>query len=86
MVKQKNKFVWGILKKLAELITVLGVVGGIGYGVGRWQSYIEYKTEIMEIRQTYNVEISNLKIDYNSRIAELQNEIKIMKLSNKIEL
>lgn len=82
MVKQKNKSVLSILKKLAELITILGVISGIGYGVGRWQSYIEYKTEIMEIRQTYNVEISNLKIDYNSRIAELQNEIKIMKLSN----
>ena len=83
MVRKENKSIWDRIKWIAELITAIGVIGGIGYGVGRWQSHIEHKTEIMEIRQVYNVEISNLKLDYNNRIVELQNELKIIELSKK---
>lgn len=83
MVRKENKSIWDRIKWIAELITAIGVIGGIGYGVGRWQSHIEHKTEIMEIRQVYNVEISNIKLDYNNRIVELQNELKIIELSKK---
>lgn len=83
MARKEDKSIWNRIKWIAELITAIGVVGGGGYGVGRWQSHIEHKTEIMEIRQEYNVEISNLKIDYNNRIVELQNELKIIELSKK---
>ncbi len=83
MARKKDKSIWDRIKWIVELITTIGVIGGIGYGVGRWQSHIEHKTEIMEIRQEYNVEISNLKIDYNNRIVELQNELKIIELSKK---
>ena len=83
MARKEDKSMWDRIKWIAELITAIGVIGGIGYGVGRWQSHIEHKTEIMEIRQEYNVEISNLKIDYNNRIVELQNELKIIELSKK---
>lgn len=83
MARKEDKSIWNRIKWIAELITTIGVIGGIGYGVGRWQSHIEHKTEIMEIRQEYNVEISNLKIDYNNRIVELQNELKIIELSKK---
>lgn len=68
---------------IAEIITALSVIGGIGYGIGRWQSYMEHKAEIIELRQQYNEEISSLKIDYNNRIIELQNELKIIEISNK---
>lgn len=83
MARKEDKSIWNRIKWIAELITAIGVIGGIGYGVGRWQSHIEHKTEIMEIRQEYNVEISNLKIDYNNRIVELENELKIIELSKK---
>ena len=83
MARKEDKSMWDRIKWIAELITAIGVIGGIGYGAGRWQSHIEHKTEIMEIRQEYNVEISNLKIDYNNRIFELQNELKIIELSKK---
>ena len=83
MAGKEYKSIWDRIKWIAELITAIGVIGGIGYGVGRWQSHIEHKTEIMEIRQEYNIEISNLKIDYNNRIVELQNELKIIELSKK---
>lgn len=83
MAKKEDKSIWDKIKWIAELITAIGVIGGIGYSVGKWQSHIEHKTEIMEIQQGYNVEISNLKIDYNNRIIELQNELKIIELSKK---
>ena len=83
MARKEEKSIWDRIKWIAELITAIGVIGGIGYGVGQWQSHIEHKTEIMEIRQEYNVEISNLKIDYNNRIIELQNELKIIEFSKK---
>ena len=83
MAKQEEKSLWDKIKWIAELITAISVIGGVGYGIGRWQSHIEHKTEIMEIRQEYNVEISNLKLDFNNRILEMQNEIKIMQLSKK---
>ena len=83
MAKKEGKSLWDKIKWIAELITAISVIGGVGYGIGRWQSHIEHKTEIMEIRQEYNVEISNLKLDFNNRILEMQNEIKIMQLSKK---
>lgn len=83
MARKEDKSIWDRIKRIAELITAIGVIGGIGYGVGLWQCRIEHKTEIMEIRQEYNVEISNLKIDYNNRILEMQNELKIIELSKK---
>lgn len=83
MAKKSSKSGWDWAILIIELIAAVGSIGGIGYSVGRWQSHIEHKTEIMEIRQQYNVEISNLKIDYNNRIVELQNELKIIELSKK---
>ncbi len=83
MAKKEEKSLWDKIKWIAELITAISVIGGVGYGIGRWQSHIEHKTEIMEIRQEYNVEISNLKLDFNNRILEMQNEIKIIQLSKK---
>ena len=55
----------------------------LGYYCGKWQSYIEHKTEIMELQQVHNIEITNIKIDYNNRILEMQNELKIIELSKK---
>ena len=83
MAREEEKSLWDKIKWIAELITAISVISGIGYSIGRWQSHIEHKTEIMEIRQEYNVEISNLKLDYNSRLMELQNELKIIELSKK---
>lgn len=83
MTKKNKKSFWDWVKLIVELIAAIGSIGSIGYCVGRWQSYIEHKTEIMEIRQEYNVEISNLKLDYNNRIVELQNELKIIEMSKK---
>ena len=82
MARKEDKYIWDKVKWIAELIAAIGFIVGIGYGVGCWQSRIEYKTEIMEIRQEYYNEISNLKLEYNNRIIELQNEIKIIELSN----
>ena len=83
MVKQQEKLIGEKIKWIAEIITAIGVIGGIGYGIGRWQSHMEHKAEIIELRQKYNEEISSLKIDYNNRIIELQNELKIIEISNK---
>lgn len=83
MAKKSSKSGWDWAILIIELIAAVGSIGGIGYSVGRWQSYIEHKTEMMEIRQEYNIEISNLKLDYNNRIVELQNELKIIELSKK---
>ena len=82
MAKLKERSLYDRIKSGVGYITTLGVISGIGYSVGRWQSDIEYKTTIMEIRQDYNVEIANIKIEYNNRLLELQNELKIMELSN----
>lgn len=83
MVKQQEKLVGEKIKWIAEIITAIGVISGIGYGIGRWQSHMEHKAEIIELRQKYNEEISSLKIDYNNRIIELQNELKIIEISKK---
>ena len=83
MARKEERTVWDKIKWIAELITAIGVIGGIGYSVGRWQSHIEHRTEIMQIRQEYNVEIGNLKIDYNNRVGELQNELRIIELSKR---
>ena len=83
MAKKKKGLISDKIIRIAEILTAIGVIGGIGYSVGRWQSLIEHKTEIMEIRQQYNTEISNLKIDYNNSILELQNEIKLIEISKK---
>lgn len=83
MARKEEKSIWDKIKWIAELITAISVIGSVGYVIGRWQSHIEHKTKIMEIRQEYNVEISNIKLDYNSRIVELQNELKIIELSKK---
>lgn len=80
MVQKKSS--WNI-KAIGELITTIGVIGGVGYGLGRWQSHIEHKAEILEIRQEYNIEITNLRIDYNNRILELQNELRMVESSKK---
>ena len=80
MVQEKS--IWNI-KVIGELIITIGIIGGVGYGVGRWQSHIEHRAEILEIRQEYNIEITNLRIDYNNRIAELQNEINVIKQAKK---
>lgn len=80
---KKEKSVSEKIKWIAEIITAIGVIGGLGYGIGRWQSHMEHKTEIIELRQKYNEEISSLKIDYNNRIIELQNELKIIEISKK---
>lgn len=80
---KKEKSIGNLLKNVAGLVSAISAIGGIGYGIGRWQSYMEHKTEIIELRQQYNEEISSLKIDYNNRIIELQNELKIIEISNK---
>lgn len=84
MTKDKNKrsFWEGFLYYGGICITIFTIMG-IGYGIGIFQSNIEHKTEIMEIRQQYNEEITNIKLDYNNRIIELQNELKIIELSKK---
>ena len=80
---KKEKSVSEKIKWIAEIITAIGVIIGLGYGIGRWQSHMEHKTEIIELRQKYNEEIISLKIDYNNRIIELQNELKIIEISKK---
>lgn len=87
MAKQKEIKDSNVLSIIIKyIIPILGFLGGVfalGYHCGKWQSSIDHKTEIMEIRQEYYNEISNLKIDYNNHIIELQNELKIKELSNK---
>ena len=51
MAKKKKGLISDKIIRIAEILTAIGVIGGIGYSVGRWQSLIEHKTEIMEIRQ-----------------------------------
>lgn len=58
---KKEKSVSDEIKHIAETLTSIGVIGGIGYGIGRWQSHMEHKAEIIELRQQYNDEISSLK-------------------------
>lgn len=77
------KSIIDIIVRIAGFIAAIGTIGGIGYGIGRWQCQMEYKLEIMELRQQYNEEISSLKIDYNNRIILLQNELKIIETNNK---
>lgn len=76
---------WQRLKSYASFILTLLSVGGIGYGVACWRYEFVHRAEIMEIRQEYNIQITNLKIDYNNRIIELQNEIKIYELHSQEE-
>ena len=59
MAKKDNKSFGEWLKLIAGQITAIGAIAGGGYFVGIWQSRIEHKTEILEIQQEYNVEISN---------------------------
>ena len=80
---KKYKSIVDSIVHIAGLITAIGVISSISYGIGRWQSKMEYKAEIMELRQQYNEEISSLKIDYNNRIILLQNELKIVETYNK---
>lgn len=71
---------WKNLRHVFEYIGAILVVGGIGYGIAMFQCSVQHKMEIMEIRQEYNVHITNLKLDYNNRIIELQNQIQMYEL------
>ncbi len=87
MAKQKEIKEPNVLAiTIKYIIPILGFLGGVftlGYYCGKWQSHIEHKTEIMELQQVHNIEITNIKIDYNNRILEMQNELKIIELSKK---
>lgn len=85
MVKKVEISYWDKVKWIAELITAIGVIAGLGYGVGKWQSDIEYKTILMEKEQEYNIQITNLKFDYNNRILEMQNKLQIIEISKNIK-
>ena len=71
---------WSNMRHLFEYIGAILVVGGIGYAIAVFQCSVQHKMEIMEIRQEYNVQISNIKLAYNNRILELQSQIKIYEL------
>ena len=71
---------WNNLRHVFEYIGAILVVGGIGYGIAMFQCSIQHKMEILEIRQEYNVQITNLKLDYNNRILELQSQIQMYEL------
>ena len=43
---EKEKSVSEKIKWIAEIITAIGVISGLGYGIGRWQSHMEHKTEM----------------------------------------
>ena len=84
MAKKVEISYWDKVKWIAELITEIGVIAGLGYVVGKWQSDIEYKTILMEKEQEYNIQITNLKLDYNNRILEMQNKLQIIEMSKNI--
>ena len=88
MTKKNNKdsFLQTLSDYINNIKVVIGVavaIFGAGFTVGLYYRYIEHKTEIIEIRQQYNEEITNLKLDYNNRIIELQNELMMMKLTKE---
>ena len=87
MAKQKEIKEPNVLSiTIKYVIPILGFLGGaftLGYYCGKWQSSIDHKTEIMELQQVHNIEVTNMKIDYNNRIIEIQNELKIIELSKK---
>lgn len=85
MARKEEKSFLDKIKWIAEVIAAIGVIAGIGYGVGKWQSYIEYKTILMEKEQEYNIQITNLKLDYNNRILEMQNKLQIVEMSKNIK-
>ena len=85
MARKEEKSFWDKIKWIAEVIAAIGVIAGIGYGVGKWQSYIEYKTILMEKEQEYNIQITNLKLDYNNRILEMQNKLQIVEMSKNVK-
>lgn len=60
MARKEEKSFWDKIKWIAEVIAAIGVIAGIGYGVGKWQSYIEYKTILME-KECYSASLDEIE-------------------------
>ena len=88
MAKKKEitfQFLFSIfIKYILPFLTFLGGVFAVGFYVGDWRSGIDYKTIINEMEQDYNVQITNLKIDYNNRILEMQNKLQIIEMTKNM--
>lgn len=88
MAKQKEislQYIGSIfIKYIIPFIVFLSGVFTAGFYVGEWRSGIDYKTMLNEKDQAYNVQITNLKLDYNNRILEMQNKLQIIEMSKNI--
>lgn len=93
MKQSKKKFFWTQVANIVGGLTLISIVGGGGYGIGRWVSNTETKMQVMELDRKHYEEITNQKDDYNHELLELmqkynnqilslENEIKILKYYN----
>ena len=75
-------------KNILEWIGLIIPILGLGFGIGAWTTSIQHRNEIMELRQLYNQEIVNIKLEYNQRLLETinsaQNEIIELKLERNM--
>ncbi len=56
------------------------------FGIGRWSAKMDHKLELMELQQVHNTEITNLKIEYNQRLIEVnsQSTMEMARLNEEI--
>lgn len=69
------------LKSIIELIASVLAILGVAFGIGYWVACIEHKVDTMNLNQMHNDEMSNLRIQMNSKIQSLQNKYDILEVN-----
>lgn len=84
--KNTQQWNWDNIKFYLEIIVAFITVLSAGFGIGCWASHIEHQNTILELNQKHNIEITNLKLDYNNRLIEARTEHNnhILSLENEI--
>lgn len=74
------------LKEWLEVIVSFIAIATCIFSIGRWSAKMDHKLELMEIQQAHNIEITNLRIEYNQRLIEAnsQSSIEIARLNEEI--
>lgn len=75
-----------MLKAVIEIGSAIISLLTFGFYIGRWYAETNHRIELMEIQQEHNIEITNLKLDYNQRLieADSKSSIEIARLNNEI--
>lgn len=73
-----------IFQQILKWLQIAGAIIvplSIAYYVGHWVASIEYKVEIMNLNQMHNNEKSEMKIEYNKNLLEIQSKYDMLEKS-----